>query len=145
MLPSIHLISAILISVILAFFFQWWQILLFFLAAIFIDVDHYIYFIYKKRSANLSKAYNYFYNLNKILAKRKNQLELLMIFHNLEFLIILFILTLFSFPIFFPILFGVLVHYSLDFIALLTCKENNKKYKRAFSLFCYIIKNAKKS
>ncbi len=142
MLPSTHFIAALIISIFLIVLgLQWWQLALFFFATVFIDVDHYIYFIYKKGSLNLFRAYNYFYTLNKILKKKKRKIELLMVFHNIEFLILISISVFLSFQIFFPIFLGVLIHYVLDFVTLLTCKE--KKYKRAFSLIYYIIKNSK--
>lgn len=143
MLPHYHFIfSLIVVFILLLLKFQWWQIALFFIAAFFIDIDHYFYFIYKKKSWNLKEAYLYFYNFNKRFKKgnnRKNKVELLMIFHNIETLILFIILTFISFNIFFPLLLGIIVHYSLDTIVMLTCKE--KKYKRPFSLFYYLLKN----
>lgn len=142
MLPNRHFIISLIISVILLILnFQWWQIALFFLAAIFIDVDHYIYFICKKNSWSLKKAYDYFYNLDKTLARRKSKLELLMIFHNIETLILFVVLAFILFSFFFPLLLGIVTHYILDIVTMLTCKE--KKYKRALSLIYYIIKNAR--
>lgn len=141
MLPYRHfIVSLIIVFILIILNFQWWQVALFFITAFFIDVDHYIYFICKKGSWNLKKAYHYFYNLNKQLKKRKKKLELLMIFHNIETLILLIVLSFFLFNVFFPILLGIIIHYILDIVTMLTCKE--KKYKRALSLIYYIIKNA---
>ncbi|MEM4152963.1 MAG: hypothetical protein QXK80_02505 [Candidatus Pacearchaeota archaeon] len=140
MLLYVHFIVAFLVSTILVLLkWQWWQISLFFVAAFFIDVDHYFYFVYKKKSFNLMKAYNYFYNLNKFLKKERKKVELLMIFHTIEVFILTFILSIVFFNIFFPLFLGLTIHYFLDFLALLTHKE--KRYKRVFSLIYYIIKN----
>lgn len=133
MLPHFHLIfSLILSAVLLILNFTVWQIAFFLFTAIFIDFDHYLYFLYKKKSWNLKEAYNYFCNLDKI-----SQRKIILVFHNVEFLIIFFLLIFVSFKIFFPIFFGILTHYILDFIIL----TKEKEYKRAFSLIYYLVKN----
>ena len=142
MLPYIHFISAVLVSVVLALLnWQWWQIALFFLMAFFIDVDHYFLYLFTKKDFNIKRAYKYF----KSYKKSAQPKEKLFIFHTIEFLILLVVMTIISVEIFFPLLIGFMVHKTLDVISSLTNKE--KTYKRAFSLIGYIInlrKNAKR-
>lgn len=137
MLPSIHLIFSFLISIILALCgWDYLQLILFFLTAFFVDIDHFFYFIYKKKSLNLFQAYNHFYHLNEILKKEKKKKTFLMIFHTIELLILFFILSFFNYELFFPLFLGLVSHYILDLIALFLHKE--KRYKRAFSLIYYL-------
>lgn len=136
MLPYIHFISAVLGSIFLLLLkWQWWQISLFFLTAFFIDMDHYIYFIHKKKSLSLIRAYKYFLNLNKTLKKK---IHLLFFFHTIEFFILLVILTIISFNIFFPLLLGFAIHYVLDLTA--RFMEKNQRYHRGFSIIYHLLK-----
>lgn len=138
MLPCIHFIIAFLVSIVLVLLkWQWWQISLFFLAAFFIDIDHYFYFIYKKKSWNLIKAHDYFYNLNKLLKKKRKMVKILFIFHTIEIYLLILIFTFLFFDIFFPLFLGLTIHHILDIVALFICKE--KRYKRFFSLIYYLL------
>lgn len=139
MLPKVHFIVAVIVSVILALLgWQWWQLALFFIASFFIDVDHYIWFIYNKGSWSLVRAYIHFRNLSKQRRKSKKQKQRahLLIFHTIEAFIVVVVLSLILFRIFFPILLGMIIHYALDFIDGIVYRE--KKYKRTFSLICYL-------
>jgi uncharacterized protein YqhQ len=112
--------------------------LLFFLSAFLIDVDHYFYYVKEKNDLNLRNAYYYHKNYLVKELRRRNQKEVLMVFHTIEFFILLFVLSiLFSFML--PVFLGSLFHEVTDLIYDLTLKE--KKYKRAFSLIYYAIKN----
>ena len=137
MLPYIHFISAVLGSIVLLLLnWQWWQIAIFFLTAFFIDVDHYIYFIFKKKSFNLKKAYKYFLCLNKEMKTKK--IRLLVFLHTIEFFILLVIFTFIYYSIFLPLLLGFLIHYILDLIARFI--EKNKRYYREFSIIYHLLK-----
>jgi len=132
MLPYIHFISAVLVSVILAILnWQWWQIILFFIMAFFIDVDHYLLYLFTKKDFSIRNAYIYF----KFYKKSEKVKEKLFIFHTIEFLILLVIMTIILEQILFPMLLGFMVHKTLDVISSLTAKE--KRYKRAFSIILY--------
>lgn len=127
MFPKWHFIMALIASAILLFLnWQWWQILLFFVAAFFIDVDHYFYFVWKKKSWSLKKAYRYF--LKPLKEKH------IMIFHTIEVFAILLALSFAFFEILFPMLLGFLIHNFFDIIA----PKKAKRYKREFSLICYL-------
>jgi len=106
---------------------------IFFLASFGFDIDHYIYYIFKKKSFNLPKAYIYFRkDLNKKLKNNQKPIRLLFIFHTIEFLFVIFLLALIL-EIFQWVFLGFLFHMVIDWIYLLI-KKDNKKYKRAFSL-----------
>ena len=142
MLPQYHVILATVASIIL-FLLKLSPIfiLLFFLAAIFIDIDHYFLYVARKKSLNPWKSYHYNkYELLKEL-KKSGQKQVLVIFHTAEFFILLLILS-FLFSFLWPVFFGCLFHEATDIIYELTKKD--KKYKRAFSLFIYLLKNAKR-
>lgn len=137
MLPKYHIILSIIVAIILYFFnLDFLSIILFFLAALLIDIDHYILYITTKKSFNFSKAYKYFkYELGK--KKLKKPKTLLLIFHTIEFFILLLVLSFFL-PLFWPILFGGLFHEVVDLVHNSTIKD--KKYIKAPSLILYIVK-----
>lgn len=138
MLPHIHFISAILGSMILLILqWPWWQIILFSLAAFFIDVDHYLLYIFTKNDFSIKRAYKYF----KTYRKSEKAREKLFIFHTIEFFIIIVVMIILFLHIFFPILLGFVLHTSLDIVGSLTNKE--KRYKRAFSILLYKAKRVK--
>jgi len=111
-------------------------IILFFLATILIDIDHYFLHIITNKNFNLSKAYKYFrYELRKKRIKKSK--TLLLIFHTIEFFIILLILSLF-FSFFWPMFFGCLFHEIIDLIY--EAFRKDKKYIKAPSLVLYIAK-----
>lgn len=135
MLPLIHLIFSLVISIILLLLkWQWWQISLFFLTSVFIDIDHYLIYIIKKKDFNLIKAYKHFL----INEKLKKEVEKKLFFlHTIEFLILLLIFTFISYEIFFPLLFGFMIHAILDIIWAIKYKP--KKYSKASSIIFYLI------
>lgn len=139
MLPKYHIVLGLIIYfILLKYNVNLTFISIFFLASFCFDADHYIYYIFKKKSFNLARAYKYFrVDLNKKLETGKKKIELLFIFHTIEFLIILFALS-FAHKILLFVFLGWLFHMSIDW----TTKplENNKKYKRVFSLIYYAIK-----
>jgi hypothetical protein len=95
---------------------------LIFFSSFLIDVDHYLYYLYKKKDSSLLNAYKYWIKNRekwRKLKKReyKNYRIKPMYFHGLEFLILLLILSLIT-PIFFWVFLGSLLHLFLDFITL---------------------------
>ena len=138
MLPKYHFIFSFLISFLLLIFgLDSIFCLLFFLSGFLIDVDHYIYYVQEKKDFNLRNAYYYNKNYLGQDLKRKNQTHLVYIFHTVEFLFILLILSFFI-EFFWPILAGCLFHLAIDFIDSLSSKH--KKYKRVYSLIFYATK-----
>ena len=135
MKPHFHILFSILFSAILFYLNKGpWFILPFFLASVLIDVDHYLFYIFKKKNFNLVKAYRYY-------QKPKREL---FIFHTIEFFI-LFLLLTFLFTVFpfsfsfllWTIFFGILFHQVLDIIH--DSFEKKKEYKSKYSLIMYLL------
>ena len=89
-----------------------------FLSSFLIDVDHYIYYAFKKKSIDLKQAYNYFMkNEEKMLSYPRKQRNQIYgghcILHGVEFVLILFLLSFFSKYVLY-ILLGVAFHLLLD-------------------------------
>ena len=119
---SVHvLVSAIICA--LLFPFYGWNALFVIVGGVLIDIDHYLLYIGLFKDANFIKAYKYHksivakaYNHPKSISndmefKRGN----LCIFHTIEFLLLLLLLSYFH-TIPFLIMAGVLSHYILDII-----------------------------
>jgi hypothetical protein len=135
MLPKYHFILSFILSFLLLIFnVNPIFCLLFFLSGFLIDTDHFIYYVQKKKDFNLRNAYYYNKNYLEQDLKRKNQTRLVYIFHTVEFLIILFVLSLFS-ELLWSVLLGCLFHILTDFISEISSKH--KKYKRVYSLIFY--------
>lgn len=123
MYPSKHIIFGILFSGICYLLFPKIEIIgasIIFLSTVLIDVDHYIYYIYKKKDFNLKNAYNWFIkSVNKFLSlpikQRNNVYTAFCFLHGIEILLLLLILTSFS-KYFFFILIGFSFHLLLDYI-----------------------------
>lgn len=121
MYPKQHIIFGIIFSAFLLFLFP--QIgstgfLIIFLSSFLIDVDHYLYSVYKKKDLSLKNAYNWltknkkmFFSLSR---KQRNGFYRGFYFlHGIEVLIVLFLFSFFS-KYFFFIFIGVAFHLLLD-------------------------------
>ena len=117
--------------------------LIIFASSVLIDVDHYIYYIIKKRNLSLSKAYKwYLKNKNVLIKMNKNQRKEiysgLCFLHGIEAIAILFLLT-----VLFPmqkvtlfILIGFIFHEITDAIGLYTSDYRlDKVISFAYSLY----------
>ena len=126
MLISKHLFFGTLFSLILFLIFPNIGILGFFLiilSTFFIDTDHYLFYVYRKKDLNLRRAYNFFVERSKkrrlmSIEEKKNIKYEILIFHGIEFGLILSLLTMF-FGFFAYILIGVMFHIFLDWIELI--------------------------
>lgn len=118
-----HLFFGLIFSSALFFIFPQISLLGFsiiFLSSVLIDVDHYIYYICTKKDFNLKKAYGWFIQQDKrcrsLPWEQRSALKgPLCIFHGIEVLILLFILSFkFNFLIF--VFAGFAFHLILDSI-----------------------------
>jgi hypothetical protein len=121
------------------------QTLIIFLSSFLIDVDHYLIFIFNQNSLSLKKAHKSFLNRRRKWIKLSNQEKEkykrhILIFHGIEFIIILLILS-FYIPIFKFILIGILIHLTLDYIDIFYFKD--KLYSKV-SQFYVILTNKRK-
>jgi len=116
MLPKWHLILTAIFCFILHFLgFSLQDILIVLVAGVFIDIDHYFAYVIIKKDLSIKRAYQYSLDLEKKLKKGIKVKVPICIFHTIEFLIILIILTI-SNRIFVPLLVAVLFHLLIDFI-----------------------------
>lgn len=101
-----HFLVGVVLSLVLFPFFgflSFWALL----SSVFIDFDHYLFFIFKKRDLDPFKAFRFY-------GSRKCGPPGLFIFHTVEFLLILGILAFFS-DVFLVLFIGAFVHLFVDF------------------------------
>ena len=113
MYPKQHVILGIILSLLLLLLtnFNLYQVSIIFLASVLIDVDHYIYYIFRFKSLSLKKAYIWFRKRAKLQPKKRA--ECLVAFHTFEFLLLISILAIY-FQTMFLILIGFLIHSFID-------------------------------
>ncbi|MBT4165909.1 hypothetical protein HOE04_02635 [archaeon] len=148
MLTKYHITIGAIASIILYLIFQLTplQTLIIFLASFLIDVDHYLYYIFHKKNLSLKNAHHWFIEKRKKWVKltRKQKEEhkhVIIIFHGIEYLIILIFLSFYN-PVFTFIIIGTLIHLVLDYIDLYYHKE---KLHSKFSQIYTYIKNKNKN
>lgn len=124
MLPKIHILAGLIASVLLYFLFPvtLLEVLIFFFSSFIIDFDHYLYYAYTNKDISLKQAYEWFMKHRKFMLsvkpeKRKDYKRVIMIFHGIEFWIVL-ILLVFVNKIFLFVILGVILHMIFDFIEL---------------------------
>jgi hypothetical protein len=123
MLPKYHIALGIIFSFILIYFFNLSLIAgaIVFLSSVLIDVDHYIYYLYKKKDLSLKRAYRWFIKKREKLLelpkeqRNKNYISFSFL-HGFEILILLFILGKLFSAYFFYVLIGFGFHLFLDII-----------------------------
>ena len=128
MLPKTHAILAAIFSLLIYFIFHLYlfSVVLIFLASVFIDFDHYLWYFYRKKSLNLKDAYFWFKEKRQKWLKlskkgREDYKRVYLVFHSIEFWIILGLLSFIN-QIFLFILIGVLFHMILDYIEIFYVK-----------------------
>ncbi|MFA5020218.1 MAG: hypothetical protein WC533_03905 [Candidatus Pacearchaeota archaeon] len=91
-----------------------------------IDVDHYLFYVFLKKDISLKNSYHWFVkkhrkfkelSINERKERIKERCPIPVIFHGIEFILLLIILSFFS-KIFVYILIGVVFHQLLDFISI---------------------------
>lgn len=129
MFPKWHALYSFVFSIMLIHFFDFslLSVSIIFLSSIFIDLDHALLYVLEnkdlspfrfwKYSVRKKSAWSNIKNLEKNNYKKPH-----FIFHGIEFILLLVILSFFH-KFFSWILIGVLFHLSLDFIYLLYKKE----------------------
>jgi len=131
MLPKYHILFGFLFTYII----YWvssitiFQASLIFFASVLIDFDHYLWWVKRKNTWSLKKSYFFHKNLHN----RKK--PIMMIFHTIEFLLIVGILSLY-FNFFIFILIGMIFHSLVDIIYFY---HEKMMYVREFSLIRYLI------
>ena len=108
---SIHLATSLALAAALYPFFGWVSLLVA-VGGFLIDIDHYFWYIYKTKKFSIKGCYDY-YMLPPKNGNFFNSKDSLLIFHTIEVIMLILILALFNEHIRF-ILFGLLLHFSLD-------------------------------
>lgn len=131
MLPKWHILLGLFFSVILFLFFKvsLFYCIIVFLASVLIDFDHYLLYAKRKKDGDLKKCYEW----NLMLPSKHK--KIVHIFHTMEFLIFILLLSLFH-QIFLFVFIGLLFHSILDIIELII---NSALYIREFSLIRYLL------
>lgn len=148
MFPRYHVLSGVIFCFILFLLFPKISLIglaIILISTIFIDVDHYFYYVCKKRDLNLKNSYSWFVKFS-LIAKKMNKQEIcrfrwpVFIFHGIEFVLVLIILSFYLEFIPF-VLAGVLLHLSLDILELI-----HERLPTSFKLsFLYVLlRNRKK-
>ena len=135
MKPLTHFLSSLALAIIIFPFFHW-KSLMVFAGGFLIDADHYLWYIYKYRNFSLLKAYKHFSSHVEKLDFTEDY-GILIVFHTIEFLTIMLFLSFYSaYALIFT--FGLLLHYVLDLIFLLSVP---KRFVVDHSLVHWVMKN----
>ncbi|MBU0959659.1 MAG: hypothetical protein KKB31_06960 [Nanoarchaeota archaeon] len=134
MRPLKHIVLGLLLALVLLFVFPkvtFTEAFIVFLSSFLIEFDHYLEFVYRKKSFSLKKAYQWHVMLEKktlalSLEKRKRLFLGPNIFHGAEILILFFLAGIFIHSYFYFILIGMTLHLVLD-ISYIFIKEHQIK------------------
>ena len=131
MFPKPHIIFGFIFSLVVFLIFPWIGLigfLLIFFSSFLIDVDHYFYYIYKRKDLNLRRTYRYFkdkkeFFKNLPVEERKKYSNQFFCFHGFETILISCILGYFISRYFYFIAIGIFFHLVLDLIELILIKR----------------------
>lgn len=126
MFPIYHIIYGAIFSLLIYIFFPsigLFGLSIIFLSSVLIDIDHYLYYVFRKKDFNLKRAFKWFVKFGKkfrsLPKEKQRKVRIpLCIFHGFESLLVLFILSYFS-EVFYFIFFGFAIHLFFDFIGAL--------------------------
>ncbi len=138
MKPSTHLLVSFILALVFYPMFGWKAV--FILAGgILIDLDHYLWCIFRHKNLSLLDCYKYFIDGFDKERVKKN-IGILLVFHTIEFLLIVGIISFFSQT---ALLFavGILSHYLLDLIWLYSVP---KQLIANHSIILWLIQNTSK-
>ena len=150
MLPKWHVFLSFLFAYIIYWFttITIFQAVLIFLAAVLIDIDHYLFYIIIKKRFSLRSSYEWFkIRRDKLLQlspkERRKHKQCILIFHGIEPIIILFLLAKF-FPFISYITIGFIFHIISDLI--IEFKEGLAHYKLSviYQIYDYVSKRKMK-
>lgn len=124
MLPKWHLFLGFFFALTLFLVFPEIEIagfVIIFFSTFLMDLDHYIYYVFKKRDLSLKNAYKWFCKRQKkihsLSREQRNKVKgIFCLFHGVEVLVILFFLGFFISKYFFYVLIGFTFHLLLDII-----------------------------
>jgi len=135
MQPSQHAFFGLVFSLALLLLFPQIGIIgaaLIFASSVLIDVDHYIWYIFRKKDYSLKHAYDWHVRMEKkyfsLPKKKRNRVRGSFCFlHGVEIIILLFLLSIWS-KIFFYIAIGFSFHILLDIISGISYHERIDRF-----------------
>jgi hypothetical protein len=147
MLPKWHVLIGLLVTILLKLTTSIEPLLLlaFFLATFLIDIDHYFFFVLRKKNFDPFSSYNWFIEKEKEYLRipfneRQRYKKPVMIFHGIEFWALLVLLS-FASEVFIMIFWGIMVHMLADFACLFL---KNEPFYQKFSQIWLCIENRHK-
>ncbi len=147
MSPKYHIfIGFIMVLILFLFGLDLSSCLIIFLASVLIDIDHYLFYVYKKKDLNLRRAYNYFVRRMEKwrflpAKKREKYKKPIIIFHGVEFFLLLIFFSYIN-PFFYLVFIGIAIHMCADYSHLLYIKE--PLYSKLSQIYVYITNKNKK-
>ncbi len=139
MLPKYHILFGFLFALAMLLVVSPLDAMIIFLATFLIDIDHYIFYVIKKKDFSIKRSYEYYPPLREkekaFLKKGIKPIHPLSFLHTFEFLLIFAVLSLFS-RLFLLIFLGFLFHSLVDVINMAAEKRS---YARQYSFFAYIL------
>jgi hypothetical protein len=128
MLPKYHVFLGFMFSLFIYFIFDVniFQASIIFLSSFLIDVDHYLFYIFKKRDINPMRAYTSLVKNRASLIKLSHRKRLeykkgIYLFHGFEFWTLILLFSLFI-NWFCFVFIGIMFHMILDFIEIIYVK-----------------------
>lgn len=111
MLPKFHILSGVILTFLVWIFFKvnLLSLSLIFFSSFSFDVDHYLYFVFKKKDLSLKRAYEWCLTVPKEMFPK----PIAAFLHSLEFLSVLIFLSFFFNFLWFVVL-GFSFHYIFD-------------------------------
>ncbi|MCD4770789.1 hypothetical protein K8R30_00050 [archaeon] len=145
MLPQNHFLFGLIVSVVLYLVFpeiEFLGLVVFLMATVLIDIDHYLYYIYRKRDWSLANAIRWVLRKGKILKKmrRKRRSEFYIGFyflHGIEALILFGALGYFVWDGFYFVSLGFGFHLVLDYIHQIQIMDRIDKISSIYDYFKY--------
>ena len=142
MLPKSHIIINLVICLGLLFFINPLGVLIIFLSSVLIDVDHYLYYVFEKKRLSLKSAYNWFLIeknrfLKLSLEERKKHRYFILIFHGLETLAIILLLSKY-FPHLFFIFIGFSIHLVEDSIEAVKFRFAKRRLFLSYAIYLHV-------
>ena len=136
MKPILHLLISLILAAVLYPLFNW-KVIFIIVGGVLIDIDHYLFYVRRFSDFNIKNCYKYC-DINE---RKKNNFKdtrgLLLIFHNIEFLLISIIFSIYSqLALMFTI--GLIFHYMIDAIHRYSLA---KSFISSPSLIAWLIKN----
>jgi hypothetical protein len=147
MLPKIHVVLGAIFSLVLFLSgFSLADSSLVFLSSFLIDFDHYLYGVVKKKTLNYKEIYSFLYYYRERWLKLNYSQKIkrkypILIFHGVESIMALGILSIFS-SLFFFILLGFIIHLGTDYFEII--KNRDPWYTKISFLYILITNKDKK-